>query len=1043
METPYPPQQIALQPSPAAGSSSSSSPSPATNASVPQLAASSEPRQSRKRQLTEKEEEDASRPATEEEHKGDLEDDAGASRPRGLSSVCLTQRGELARRAADRARSNARRAWMARSASEGGVLNEEGPGEGDQPREKRRRVEEKEEGVENCAPVAECATFGPSHSRPARLQVVPSYQDALPSTSYAPLSPSARATYPSTSSARPPRTPSSSNASSSSALAPPSSATTAPSPFSSPLSPADFPMSSSTQTDLPRAPPRPRLRRRANSLPLLRSPSSPSRAAAALGDSPNQKRFQHSSPSSREKVHEHRLRLQRRGAPPSADPFVAARAGGDAALDPRLVVARLEHAHVPYALSQSELLAVHAVRLANMDGVLPVALSPVSLTPPISKATLRELDMQEIMRNPQLRHDVVFDPNLCFRPNYDGERGERKRAAAKQYWSAISREVSSGCRCTTYHCGALLPCVCQSAGSPSAGSPSTASLAARLPSRIIPLIVELRNILLTLLPSPSGPLSPPMSSSSTFGDAQSPCPTSPLSPLSPTSFDAARDQILDALDPVLLAQQLSHGRPDVPGLAAFLGKTLKMHCAPMRDLLVDGMIKACEVDIAQGLRACFEILELMKLDIANHQLRSLRTYLVQTSVDFERRFLQDVARRSGQSTIARLREWLVSSGNSLTADEKPRTGQEVDDRVVHGLLDLVFTAPTEGISTAPLPAVSALPSTLQLDSYRLQAFHADATDLSVLYLLLQLFQQLAYPARPSPADVDSLRKELWCIMTSSTGSVSTLYGPAAAVSGIPQGPPGQGAGKLRTETWRSAMQDVLLQVAARAEGLKNFAASPEAAAPSDSSAAVPPMPDAKTLALVTSYFENNVTPESKLFQLLQRRLRDTLHEVVVEELASEMKTGPTSFASWWTAPPEPTTMATGGAYPGRSSAARANGFRPDSNMMASTEPSRSRSLKRAADTDDEESHSEDEVEKRQRTGRSSSVSIRKASQPSAVDVALVKNGLMPLADEVRCLGSRIAKVASFNLTVYRSFYQALLAAPPFTPSPSPPSSPTL
>lgn len=33
-----------------------------------------------------------------------------------------------------------------------------------------------------------------------------------------------------------------------------------------------------------------------------------------------------------------------------------------------------------------------------------------SLLPPISLATLRELDLGEILRNPQLRHDIVFDP---------------------------------------------------------------------------------------------------------------------------------------------------------------------------------------------------------------------------------------------------------------------------------------------------------------------------------------------------------------------------------------------------------------------------------------------------------------------------------------------------------------------------------------------------------------------------------------------------------------------------------------------------------
>lgn len=73
-----------------------------------------------------------------------------------------------------------------------------------------------------------------------------------------------------------------------------------------------------------------------------------------------------------------------------------------------------------WVMSQTELKALHAVEgpptgLWPDDNVVPTS-------PPITKATLRELDLHEILRNPQLRHDSVFDPNLMFRPNYDGER---------------------------------------------------------------------------------------------------------------------------------------------------------------------------------------------------------------------------------------------------------------------------------------------------------------------------------------------------------------------------------------------------------------------------------------------------------------------------------------------------------------------------------------------------------------------------------------------------------------------------------------------
>lgn len=46
--------------------------------------------------------------------------------------------------------------------------------------------------------------------------------------------------------------------------------------------------------------------------------------------------------------------------------------------------------------------------------------------PPINLQGLKEIDLQEILKNPQLRHDIIFDPLLQFRPNLDGERGNKK-----------------------------------------------------------------------------------------------------------------------------------------------------------------------------------------------------------------------------------------------------------------------------------------------------------------------------------------------------------------------------------------------------------------------------------------------------------------------------------------------------------------------------------------------------------------------------------------------------------------------------------------
>lgn len=372
--------------------------------------------------------------------------------------------------------------------------------------------------------------------------------------------------------------------------------------------------------------------------------------------------------------------------------------------------------------------------------------------------------------------------------------------------------------------------------------------------------------------------------------------------------------------------------------------------------------------------------------------------------------------------------------------------RELADKIVtHGVLDLVFSPQTPS-STPPSPrpelsSFPTLPETFQLDAYRLAHFHCDVTDLTIVYMLTLLYQQLALPARPSPEDLDILRHELWCIISASTGSHCSLVGSSTPNVGIPQGPPGQGYAKLESEVWRQGMQDALLQVAARAQEAKLR----------DSSSSPPiqgsklPTPDQKLLSLIDGYFDVNARADSKVFQLLSQRLRETLQAVVDEELSKEKARGDFEFVKWWTTASAPTPMRTGGRRTANGAGAGAVGidsFTPTASIMASTSPSvitrgtkRSHSEEEEEEANDDSSSvsSDDEGEKRQRTGRSSSISTRQALPHashvlSPVDLASSRNGLTPLIKEVRILGERIAKVTSFNLSVYRPLYETLLAA---------------
>ncbi|KAJ8292784.1 Protein SOK1 [Rhodotorula toruloides] len=992
MESPYPPQlslpSSGNASSQEAGASASPSGPPAslgnnTTATDP----ASEPRQThRKRTRTADETSQAGFECGPDgiEASGSVLSDDDA-RPRGLSEGGRRSRGELARRLADRARVDERRGgWMTRSVSDEGVETTAGEVTNEHV-EKRRRLE----GLQLCEG-GERERTPTRRSRPAPIRIDPAYHSCLPSptTTTTNLPSSHLGVFP-TALAQ-----SVDVAQTSTLLPPPASPRLPPPSADIPQLPFSAASSSppSLRTPFTSAPPAARSpqRRRAKSLPASLCPVHPALLSPTC------------------------YSIQRRKLSTSPRPTSGSSPASVAAPLPFPPTPPNQASAPPKLFSQEELVALHAFVISKAEGVLTTAgITTASLAPPITKDTLQELDLSEIMRNPQLRHDVVFDPNLMFRPNYDGERGERKRLTTEQYWVAVAREVSIGCRCAAFRNNSLLPCICSCFGDET----HPVHLSSRLPSRIFQLIVELRAIISTLLPGSPTPNSPTPSSAATFD-------TSSLS-AAPSSAPThnAREAVAEVLDPVHLTQQIAHGVADIAALARFLGSTLKMHCAPMRDELVDAMVKVtCEGEgIVKGLRLCFEILELMKLDIANHQLRSLRPYLVSTALDFERRFFQSSAarRRRPLKVFERVSAWLESSATRLSAKgaapRKLGVG-DVDKVVAHGLLDLIY--PALNTSSPPPSSLASLPETLMLDSYRLKAFHADSTDLTVIYLLAMLFQQLAVPARPSTEDMERLCKELWIVMTTSTGSPSSLVGPAASILGIPQGPPGHGISKLSSSAWRQGMQDVLLQLAARAKQVNNVDAQPVSPAP---------LPNADTLKLVTSYFETNVKADGKLFQLLQKRLRETIELAVEEELAKETERGPLAFTGWWQPSKEPATMTTGSVRRGSVIASHKTGARPDANLMAASSPVRGR--KRSLgdrDQDVESTPSLEHVvaEKRQRTELSLS------AKSSPFEAALQRNGLTALSGEVRLLAGRIAKVASFNISVYRPLYEAMLARLP-------------
>lgn len=717
------------------------------------------------------------------------------------------------------------------------------------------------------------------------------------------------------------------------------------------------------------------------------------------------------------------------------------------------------------------------------------------LHPPITRHTLRELDLAEILKNPQLRHDVVFDANVQFRPNFDGERGKKKKEACEKYWTAVSREIELGCICTSFEGQRLLPCTCGGAAAPSGpqrspiamtrdsksgpGSCSKWPADRSPPSRVPVLVQELRAICLSILPGGNGAAYSPTLSRSPLASTMAGGGPPLVSHSGGGLISADHSVLASTLDPVFISQQLAHGVLDVPDLVSFLASVLQLHCAPMRDEMIDEMVQETKRGrVGKGLRMCFEVLELMKLDIANHQLRSARPYLVETAVEFEARWFRDQI-VGNKLALDRTTAWFGASWRNLAsesaaAESRPSRTARISKAYNDGFLNLVFDPPgtdSDGLTLhsrtaggAPLSSSSlnhsysaAYPETFQFDAFRLMTFHNDAIDLTIVYMLLMLFRQLScspaiagvaplpstacesakvskIAARLAGMQLESVKNEVWCLLNEANTAIarSEINGAqdleaAFTLSGSGSG----GKVKLNDSRWRSAMKDAVLQVAARAGAVWDEAAG---LAPSTSVRA----PSTQTMAMLESWLQTNLVPQSALMKLCLSRLRGVLGSLIAQRVGGNVL----GIASPSTLTPSSSTKSNDvvserkrGAEDGPTlSAKRQKGDEavPESGTSVDTLPALRASAPelclpnrepRDSPSSDRPPMKVEELETEQLVDPVRSCA--NSSEQEEWELCLNKAGLEPLRSEVQVLGARMFQVAVVNLKTFRVLYERL------------------
>lgn len=308
---------------------------------------------------------------------------------------------------------------------------------------------------------------------------------------------------------------------------------------------------------------------------------------------------------------------------------------------------------------------------------------------PMTRQSLSELDIGSIINNLKLRHDINFDRELHFRPNLDGQKGQLKRQTQKSYWCAVKIELWL----YKIFYGGVVPDYLPR-------DVDVDALKKKIQKRLPAMLETIKEIVISLVP--------------------------------------VKDQeaVKDHLDVPMLMQEIEKQLCDFVSIAQALASLLKRHCAPMRDNMIDGMVRKMQdgdaSSIAAGLRDLFGVLEAMKLDVANHQIRHLRGLLIEDTISFESRYHQSRIAR-GRITPGPARAWYLRQPRDNFDDDFPYAlaGEGELRPFITGFVRLLLPNSRETI-----------PDTFALDTRRLRLLRNDLQDVHFLRICSEVFDRL-------------------------------------------------------------------------------------------------------------------------------------------------------------------------------------------------------------------------------------------------------------------------------------------------------------
>ncbi|XP_013208189.1 T-complex protein 11-like protein 1 isoform X2 [Microtus ochrogaster] len=214
-----------------------------------------------------------------------------------------------------------------------------------------------------------------------------------------------------------------------------------------------------------------------------------------------------------------------------------------------------------------------------------------------------------------------------------------------------------------------------------------------------------------------------------------------------------RNQITEVLDLELIKQEAENGALDISKLAEFIIGMMGTLCAPARDEEVKKLKDIKE--IVPLFRAIFSVLDLMKVDMANFAITSIRPHLMQQSVEYERKKFQEVLEKQPNS-LDFVTQWLEEASNDLLTQKYKHALPAGGGAAGSG--DAPVLTPVSVQNYAYLKLLKwdhfrrPFPETLLMDQSRFQELQLQLEQLVVLGAVLLVTFSTAAPGISGHAD---------------------------------------------------------------------------------------------------------------------------------------------------------------------------------------------------------------------------------------------------------------------------------------------------